>query len=172
MRPVNLEPGYVLHTRRYRETSLLLEAFTLDHGRVGLIARGANRPKSRLGGILSPFQPLALSWSGRGELKTLVRAELTAPAPMLIGERLMSAFYVNELIMSFLHRTDAHRDLFAHYSNLVTDLRTDQELQPLLRQFELLLLAEVGYGLNLDHDAESGEALEPDSHYRYDAEIG
>ena len=84
----------------------------------------------------------------------------------------MSAFYINELIMSFLHRTDPHRDLFAHYSDLITNLHSRQSLQPLLRRFELLLLTEVGYGVNLTHDAVSGEALQPEDYYRYDAETG
>ena len=167
---INLEPAYVLHARGYRETSLLLEVFTHLHGRVGLIARGARRPKSALRGILDPFQPLRMSWSGRGELQTLRDAELAGTATPLTGERVMSGFYLNELLLKFLQRHDPHPELFAHYAQTIADLAAADgtaAIEPVLRRFELGLLRESGYALNLTEDATTHEPLEPDAAYDF-----
>lgn len=167
---IDLEPAFVLHVRSYRETSLLLEVFTHLHGRVGLIARGARRPKSALRGLLDPFQPLRISWSGRGELQTLRDAELAGSATPLTGDRVLSGFYLNELLMKFLQRHDPHPELFAHYARTVADLsacRGSESLEPVLRRFELGLLRESGYALNLSEDATTHEPLQPDGVYDF-----
>ena len=170
---VDLEPAFVLHGRAYRETSELLEVFTRDHGRVSLVARGMRRPKSGLRAILQPFQPLAVSWSGRGgSLMTLRTAETAAPAIALHGTALMSAFYVNELVLRFLHRGDPHPQLFAAYAETIQRLGAIDMPDLPLRRFELELLAEAGYGLNLDHDATSGKPLDPACRYQYVIERG
>ncbi|NND54754.1 MAG: DNA repair protein RecO [Gammaproteobacteria bacterium] len=167
---VDLEPAYVLHARSYRETSLMLEVFTHTHGRIGLIARGARRPKSAMRGLLSPFQPLRLSWSGRGELQTLRDAELAGIAASLTGDQVLSGFYLNELLLKFLQRHDPHTDLFAHYAQTIAELAGASEsagIEPVLRRFELGLLRESGYALNLAEDAITHEPLEPDAWYDF-----
>jgi DNA repair protein RecO (recombination protein O) len=169
---VDLNPAYVLHARAYRETSQILEVFTADYGRVGLIARGARRPKSSFRGLLNPFQPLRLSWSGRGELATLREADLGGVAANLTGDRLMAGFYVNELLMRLLGRSDPHPQLFAHYISLIAEIGHGESLEPLLRRFELQLLSELGYALNLEKDAINHMPLQPDQAYEFRVEDG
>lgn len=169
---VDLEPAFVLHARPWRETSQMLEVFAQTYGRVGLIARGARRPKSAFRGILNPFQPVRLSWSGRGELCTLTDAELGGRFAAMPGDRVMGAFYINELLLKLLQRSDPHTDLFALYATFLSDMRQDLELEVLLRRFEMALLAELGYELNLHQDALSGENLVPKQLYEFRIEQG
>jgi DNA repair protein RecO (recombination protein O) len=164
---VELEPAYVLHARPYRETSQLLEVFTAGHGRIGLIARGARRPKSALRGILNPFTPLQLSWSGRGDLATLRQAEPGGASYTLAGDAIMAGFYVNELLIKLLHRHDPHPALFAHYASLLSSLAAASGVECALRIFELELLREAGYALNLVSDAITHQPLEPDCIYEF-----
>src|SRR5512147_2888837 len=112
---VDHQPGFVLHTTAWRETSLIVEAFTRDFGRMSLVARGAKRPTSQFRGLLSPFTPLTFSWSGRSEAKNLVRVEWVGGLAPLRGGALLSAFYANELIVRLLARADPHERLFASY---------------------------------------------------------
>ena len=126
----DLEPAYILHARAYRETSQLLEVFTSGFGRVGIIANGARRPKSTFRGYLNPFQPLRLSWSGRGELMRLSAIESIAPPATLDGDRVMAGFYANELLLKLLQRGDAHPELFVHYAALVDGLAQPGDTEP------------------------------------------
>jgi DNA repair protein RecO (recombination protein O) len=174
---VDLEPAYVLHARSYRETSQLLEVFTHQHGRLGLVARGARRPKSPYRGLLNPFQPLHISWAGRGELQTLRDAELAGLAVELGGDAVLSGFYLNELLLKFMQRSDPHPQLFALYSQSLADLGAAHSdgsisLEPVLRQFEIGLLAEAGYALNLATDAINHEPLQADCVYEFLPEQG
>ncbi len=174
---VDLEPAYVLHARSYRETSQLLEVFTHQHGRLGLIARGARRPKSPYRGLLNPFQPLHISWAGRGELQTLRDAELAGSAVALAGDAVLSGFYLNELMLKFMQRSDPHPQLFALYSQSIAELGQAQgaasaNLEPVLRQFEIGLLAEAGYALNFETDAVNQEPLLPEGVYEFLPEQG
>jgi DNA repair protein RecO (recombination protein O) len=156
-----MDKGYVLHTYPYRETSLILQAWTEKHGRIGLVAKGARRPKSASRSVLVPFQPLALDWFGRGELKTLKTAEPTVPATPLAGANLMSAFYLNELLLKLTTREDPHEGLFAAYDDAIAQLRAlsrllpraPTDIEPILRRFELALLQELGYAVELTRDA-------------------
>lgn len=166
-----LEPAYLLHSRSYRETSLLVEAFTRQHGRVGLVARGARAQRSRLRGVLRPFQPLLLSWSGRGELGTLTNAEASAPAWLSTGALLAGGFYLNELLMRLLARDDPHAVLYSAYEETLEALGRGAPPEPALRLFEKRLLAELGYALLLDRDT-NGESLRPDALYHYHLESG
>src|SRR5437870_783305 len=102
------DAGFVLHTYPYRETSLILEVFTRGRGRLSIIARGARRPRSAMRGVLIPFQPLNMTWFGKTELKTLKVAEAERIYPQLTGAALLSAFYLNELILKLSHREDPH----------------------------------------------------------------
>jgi DNA repair protein RecO (recombination protein O) len=166
------EPGYVLHTYPYKETSLIVEAFTRRHGRVALLARGARRPRSAMRGMLLSFQPLQLAWSGAGELATLVRADWGGALRPLSGKGLMCGFYVNELVLRLLPREDAHEALFDYYAGAIAALSAGEPLAGVLRGFEKRLLAELGYAPLLDRDAGSGAPIDPDGRYRYEPDRG
>lgn len=163
-RRIELQPAYLLHTRAYGDTSLLIEAFTPEHGRVGLIAKGARGPRSKTRAHLQPLRPLLLSWIARGELGTVTGIEAQGLPVALAGEPLFCAWYANELLMRLCAREDPHPILFAAYVRLLARLADDTE--PALRAFECRLLEELGYGLRLPAD------LDPDQHYRYDSERG
>lgn len=170
---VVLEPAYVLHQRPYRDTSLLLEVFSSNHGRLGLVARGVRAKGGQRRALLQPFTPLSLSWSGRGELATLTDAEADPAAHRLVGQVLLSGFYLNELLLHLLHRHDPHPELFAHYRYTLQQLSRvsgadhERRLQVSLRLFEKQLLQEIGYGLVLDYEVEQGEAIDPQGLYRF-----
>ena len=164
---IQLQSAYVLHTRPYRDTSLLVEIFSHDFGRVGLVARGVRTNKSRYASLLQAFTPLLISWSGQGELPTLSGVEAAGVAPQIKGDLLLSGFYLNELLMRLLQRGDAHPQLFETYITSLASLAEQQEQEPILRQFEHRLLQEIGYGLILDHDVMSGESIEPEARYQY-----
>ena len=169
---VEMEAAYVLHHRPYRESSQLLEVLAREHGRVGLVARGARGVRPRWRGSLQPFQPLHLSWSGRGGLCTLKAAEPAAPPFRLRGDHLLSAYYLNELVLAFTTRGDPHPELFAHYSAGLAGLAVSDGTEIPLRRFELALLNEVGYGLSVATDAQTGAALDPAQDYDYVVERG
>lgn len=161
-RRISLQAAYVLNARAYRETSLLLECFTREHGRVGLVAKGARGSKARGRALLQAFQPLLLSWYEGGDLGTVTGVEAAAPAHALSGESTFCGWYVNELLMRLLQRHDPHPELFDVYAQTLHALHDTME--PPLRRFEKRLLSELGYGLNL------GDDLDPARHYRFDAE--
>ena len=163
---IALQPAYVLSRRPYRESSLLLEVFTRDHGRVGLVARGAQSAKSKLRGVLEPLRPLLLSWNERGELGTLTAAEASEIRwTPLAGEAVYCGWYLNELLLRLITRHDAHPDLFGDYGETLAHLVTPP-VEPALRIFEKRLLSELGYGLQLPDD------LDPGLRYRYDWDDG
>src|SRR6185295_15598478 len=122
------ESAFVLHAYPYRETSLIVEAFCADHGRVALVARGAKRPRSELRGLLQAFQPLLISWFGQQELKTLLKAEWRGGSPLVCG------FYLNELLLKLLPREDPHQQLFANYESALADLAAGAPQAPVLRR--------------------------------------
>ncbi len=161
------EPAFVLHTYAYRETSVIVEAFTSQHGRVAMVARGAKRPRSELRGLLQGFQPLLLSWFGAQELKTLVRAEWRGGLPLVGGSALVCGFYLNELLLKLLPREDPHPRLFASYEAALGNLAAGDEQAPVLRRFELTLLAELGYALPLVRDADTDGPVDPAARYHY-----
>ena len=162
---IDHQPAFLLHAYPWRETSLIVDAFTRDHGRVALVARGARRPKSVLRGVLLGFVPLELSWFGQGELRTLVRAEWMGGQPLLAGQALMCGYYLNELLLRLSVRDDAHPVLFDLYREAVGRLAAGAALEPLLRGFEVGLLRELGVGVRLDADADTGEPLDPERSY-------
>ena len=169
MHKAQLQPGYILHHRPYRDTSLLLEVFTPEHGRLGLVARGARAPRSRSRALLQPFQPLLLSWSARAELGTLHAVEADGAARLLHGTALYSGFYLNELLMRLLQRLDAHPELYRAYTEALQSLQS--EAQRPLRLFEKRLLEALGYGLLLDQEA-GGAPLRAEAQYSYELESG
>ncbi len=170
--PGTLQQAYLLHRRPYRETSLLLEVFTREAGRKGLIARGARRGKSPLNGILQAFQDLLLSWSGRGDLGTLTQVEARGQPLRLAGRQLLSGFYLNELLMRLLHRHEPHPGLFDAYQLALDGLQRALPVEPVLRIFETRLLGALGYGLNLEHCIDDGEPLDPEASYHFQHDRG
>lgn len=170
---VEQQPGWILHERPYRETSLLLEAFTRDHGRVGLVARGVRSAKPRIArASLAPIQPVVLSWSGRGELGTLTAAESVGTALHPDGESLLGALYLNELLVRLLPRGDAHPELFARYGACLEQLAGAGSAAWTLRRFERDALAELGYALELVRDVDTDSPLRPEADYSFDPERG
>jgi DNA repair protein RecO (recombination protein O) len=169
---VEHQPGFVLHSYPWRETSLIVEAMTRDFGRVALVARGARRRTSQLRGLLSPFSALSLAWSGRGEVKTLIRAEWTGGLVPLRGDALLAGFYLNELVVRLLARADAHPMLFAAYTRALRALAGEEaRLDATLRAFEFELLREIGYLPSLAVCAD-GAAVASAARYRVDPQRG
>jgi DNA repair protein RecO (recombination protein O) len=166
------QDAYVLHSYPYRETSLLLELITRQHGRFGAIAKGVRSQRSRNRVLLQPFQPLILSWSGRGELPTLTAIETRAPAYRFSGNRLMSAFYVNELMLKLLHRHDPHEELFVAYEQVLGNCSEsikpdDLQAESCLRIFEKRLMEELGYGLSFIDSESEGGVIDDAGSYSY-----
>ena len=170
---IEAEPAYILHKRPYRESSQILEVFTRNHGRFSLMSKGSRGPRSKTRGILQPFMPLLVSCYGRGEMPGL-RSVDTADAkpPLLKGKALLSAVYINELLMILLHRNDVHEALFADYHETLCQMQTEADIEVVLRNFEKRLLEQLGFGLNLEIDADSGEPVEVAGHYIYHVEHG
>ncbi len=171
----HLQPGFVLHQRAYRDTSMIVDFFTVSHGRISVVARGVRKAKSRLAPLLQPFQPLLLSWVARGELGTLTAVESNGVPLMLNRRVLISGFYINELLVRLLHRDDPHTELFQAYLEVLqqlaalqySQLQVPTDEQVALRGFEKQLLHELGYALILDHDVVSGAPLSDDALYHY-----
>jgi DNA repair protein RecO (recombination protein O) len=164
---VTQQPAFILHSRDFSETSLILEVFARDHGRLGLMAKGARRPSNKIRGLLNPFQPLLLSWIGRGELPILTDAESGGDATGVDGATLYCGFYLNELLMRLLHRHDPHETLFGSYHAALVALGSAAAPEIVLRIFEKNLLGDVGYGLVLDHDITDNAPLMPERLYDY-----
>ena len=161
------QPAFVLHAYPYRETSLIVEAFTPEYGRVAMVARGARRPRSEMRGLLQGFRPLVLSWSGQHELKTLMRAEWRGGLPLVGGSALWCGFYLNELLLKLLPREDAHPQLFADYEAALADLAAGRDQATVLRRFEVRLLAAMGYALPLVREADTDAPVDPAARYHY-----
>jgi DNA repair protein RecO (recombination protein O) len=164
--------AYVLHLHPFSETSLVVDVFTRDHGRVPLLARGARRPRSAMRGLLMSFQPLELGWFGGGEVKTLAKAEWLGGMPLLGGRCLLLAYYLNELLLKMLPREDSHTALFDAYAAALRALAAGGADAPELRRFEKTLLKELGYGLTLDREMETGQPVTAQGQYTYLIERG
>ncbi|MEN9379120.1 MAG: hypothetical protein RJB15_798 [Pseudomonadota bacterium] len=169
------EPAFVLHSIPYKETSLILDVFTRQHGRMALIAKGAKRPHSTLRPVLQRFQPLLVSWSGKSELRTLTKSEWVGGMPSLVGDALLCGFYLNELLVKFLAREDEYEKLYDRYAetiNALSALEESKGLEEILRPFELSLLQETGYAAALDRCVETNEAPIDHGQYVYQPEKG
>ena len=162
---------YVLHTYPFKETSLVVELFSQQFGRIAAVAKGARRPHSAMRGMLQSFQMLSGAWSGKNELKTLHSLDWNAGLALIKGEALMCGFYMNELLLRLLPKEDAHENLFEYYANSLQTLSNGADLATTLRRFELKLLQEMGYAVPLLQD-ENDMAIEADKTYRYEAEFG
>jgi len=169
---VLLQPSFILQQRNYRETSLIMDVFTRDFGRVPVLAKGVRKAKSRTAGLLQPFIPLHISYFGKSELKTLTVVEMAQPTIVLKGQALYCGFYMNELISCFLHPYDAHPELFSHYHTGLSRLAEGSANEAALRNFELDLIDMAGYGLQLDYDAHRQKPVDPAKNYRFYVEQG
>jgi len=162
---------YVLHTYPFKETSLVVELFSREFGRVATTAKGARRPRSAMRGMLQAFQPMLATWSGKLELKTLHGLEWNGCLLLLQGEALMCGFYLNELLLRLLPREDPHEALFAYYAETLKALASEQHLATTLRRFELKFLQELGYAIPLQSDVNNTPIVMQQA-YRYEAEHG
>jgi DNA repair protein RecO (recombination protein O) len=169
---VYLQPAFILQERKYRETSLLIDVLTHDFGRISLLAKGIRKAKSRFLGLLQPFIPLNVSFTGKAELKLLTDAEISQSYLELSGLALYCGFYVNELVIHFLHKHDPHPEVFGYYRDCLSRLATGMGLEAALRDFELHLLECAGYGLQLEKDYLNNQPVEPGKKYRIDTELG
>lgn len=165
--------AFILHHYPYRDTSQILELLTKDSGRMSVVSRGSLAARSKLKSVLQPFRMLHVAWSGKGDMPTLINAEVVQTKPVLLaGDRLASGFYLNELIMHFLHRHDVQEELFGLYADTLSQLATEASLEIVLRLFEKKLLMNLGMGLNLSHDADTGASIDRARQYIFYVEHG
>jgi DNA repair protein RecO (recombination protein O) len=171
---IDNEPGFVLHSYPFRETSLVVEVFTRHHGRMALVARGARRPRSVLRGQVQPFTPLLLSWFGKREVRTLHGAEWQGGLAPLAGMPLLCGFYLNELLLKLLARDDPHEALFDYYQATLVELSqlADNNLERVLRRFERHLLSEIGYAATFHEEAETALPVREEQAYYFVPERG
>ena len=167
---VELNECYVLHYRNFRESSLLLEVFSKQHGRLPVIHRGARKPGKRRGAI-QPFQLFLFSWGGRGEIVTMRQHEAIGSAVLTDSKHYLCGFYMNELLHRLLHRHESYPELFVAYDNCLRTIAGNSNSEQELRYFELKLLNALGYGPTLEHDTD-GNPLVPGQRYCYLAEHG
>ena len=171
-RRVQQQSAFILHHRPFRDSSQILDVLTRDHGKVAVVARGSRGSKSRLAGVLRPFLPLRVSWIAKSDLGTLTGAEAAGAPAGLRGDALLSAYYVNELMLHFLHRHDPQPEIFELYAEVIRELCAADSVAACLRRFELELLGLLGYAVSLDHEAGSQIDVEPKRNYEYRVEQG
>ena len=171
-RRIQQQPAYVLHHRPFRDTSQILDLVTHDHGKIALVARGSRSARSRLAGLLRPFLPLSVSWVSRGDLGTLTGAEAAGPPTGIHGDGMLAAFYVNELLLHFLHRHDPQPEIFTLYAEVISRLGSGADVATSLRSFELELLSLLGYAPSFASEAAADRQLDTQRYYEYRIEQG
>lgn len=169
---IELTPCFILHYRPYLESSLILDVFSREHGRLHLIAKGAKREKSRFSGLLQPYQRLLMAWSGKSELMTLTDVETDFDSYELSDVRVIAGFYINELLIKLLHQHESHSELFDIYDEALLDISVSENIDMVLRIFEKELLRSLGYGLVLDRVIDDGQAIEAEKNYYYLSDTG
>ncbi len=172
MSTVTREPVYLLHSRHYRETSLLIDVFSLNYGVLRLVVKGALRPSNPLKGLLQLFQPLLISWQGRSELKNLTDVEFVHSMPALKGDYLYSGLYLNELIVRLVHPNDPSPEVFSAYVDVMGSLVEGRPLETILRIFEFRMLADLGAFPSFTEDAGSGQSINSRAYYYWEPEQG
>jgi len=172
---VQQEPAYVIHRRAWSESSLLVDLFSLNHGRMSVIARGASSPKSPLKAQLQPFQPLLVDWRGRSDLKTLVQLDIRSAPPLRQTRALYSGLYINELLQRVLPAADPHPMLFASYIDslqALAALTSADDIEPVLRTFERAFASALGYDFAWDYATDVGQTVQSGQDYAYDPAQG
>ena len=164
--------GWVLHRRPWRESSLLVEFFSQQQGRIGLVARAARSARSPWRGMLEPFCPLVASWTRRGEMGTLTDIEAVSNRRSLTGRGLWCGLYANELVLKLIARDDPAPEVFAAYGDLLSSLGAGESNASAVRRFELQLLAGIGVAPDLERDAVDGEPIQSGNLYHLDPEAG
>lgn len=172
MQRIELQPAYVIHARAYRDTSMLVDFFTPDYGRVAAVARGVRVRKSARRAMINPFLPLLVSMQGKSALKLLIHVEASAPGVKLEGDKLFSGLYINELLIRLLPEGDSTPALYSDYSRALITLQHTDAVEPVLRRFETSLLQVVGYGVSFSEDAVTGAPLEVEKSYTLDVNRG
>lgn len=162
-----LQAAFILHSRPFNETSVILDAFTQPFGRISLLAKGVRLVRSRFKGLLRPFVPLVLSWSGKTELMNLNAAESAGSSLELAGNALLSGIYLNELLVRLLPCLDAYPMLFSAYQSTLVAICNDQLRERSLRLFEKTLFAELGYGFSLDKETSNDRIITPEQFYMF-----
>jgi len=165
-----LWPAYVLHSRRFGDTSLIVDLLTREHGWIACVAKGASA-KARTGAVLQAFRPLLIQTRGRGDLQTLARVEPSAGGRHLVGRELFCGLYLNELLLRLTARDDPHPFLFDDYRVTLEALASAEPAEPVLRRFEVLLLDHLGLGLALEEDT-AGQPIEAGNGYTYEIDSG
>lgn len=169
---IELQPAYLLHSRNYRDSSVIADMWTFKYGRVAVLIKGARRRKGGSKHLLIPFTPLLISCRGKSELKTLTHIEFASESISLQQTPLFSGFYLNELLLRLLPLADAMPELFSRYSETIESLSSAEDIEPALRKFEWYLLQQLGYGLNFAVDAQSQAPVVPDQSYIFDSAVG
>jgi len=164
---VILQPAFVLHSRPYRDTSLLVELLTMQFGKLTVVARGARSMKSQFRGILSPFLPLVVSFTGKNDLRTLQQAEMSGMSYALEHKVLLSGFYLNELLTKLLPSHESYPEVYQSYQITLAALVKSLQPEVELRLFERCLLVNLGYGLQLDRTT-NNEPILPDNQYIFE----
>lgn len=172
MQKIQLQPGFVIHTRAYRDTSLIVEFFTPNYGRLSAVVRGVRKRKSPKRSLFNPFIPLLISIQGKGSLKLLTQVEAAGEAILLVQDRLFAGMYINELLNRLLLEWDAHEGIYHSYCEVLPKLQSETLLEPVLRHFETQLLQELGYGIDWLCEASSGKPIMPGGWYRLDVGSG
>lgn len=171
-RRVQQQPGYVLHQRPFRDSSQILDIVTRDYGKIAVVARGSRGSKSRLAGVLRPFLPLRVSWVSKSELGTLTGAESVGRPAGMTGDTMLSAYYINELLINFLQKYDPQPEIYALYETVLQSLVGRSDVAASLRSFEMEFLSLLGYAVNLNHEFGSTETLLAEQYYEYRMEQG
>ncbi len=169
---LTLQHAYVLHSRSYKESSLIIDLFTREFGRISVIAKGVKSRKRPVIGVLQPFTAILASWVGRGELYTLTDVELNGTFKYLYGTNLLCGYYVNELVMRFLQKEDPYEALYTVYSDVITSIKVSENIEQTLRRFECTLFQELGYGLNFTLDPDTGATVDASKLYYFEIEHG
>lgn len=169
---VNKQPAYILHTRKYKETSLLLDFFTQDIGKVSIIAKGVRKKKSTTAAALQAFTLLEISFRGNKDLKTLTHVDMLQPNFFPKGVALYSGFYLNELVYEFLPYYDPHPDVFVHYVHSLNQILKNSDIEVTLRLFEMNLMRSIGYALPLTVDFRNNKPIKAGSLYDYEMARG
>jgi DNA repair protein RecO (recombination protein O) len=166
------QPAFILHQQNYRESSLIIDVLTQDFGRISLIAKGVRKAKSKTAGILRPFVALSISFVGKSDLRTLTDAEMPGLPNELPGLALYCGFYINELVSNFLHKDDPHPEMFQNYQECLKQLALGSHIEAALRLFELNLMDNIGYGVNLSYDLRHEKLIDANKKYLFTKEDG